>query len=278
MNDFFRINLIYSDKKGVVELSSIAPKNPNRAQQKHTSEINAKRTDPAIRTLARILNENYVAGKDVMLTLTLSEEGLSKLETMDPAKTDNIEDATLLALDHEARKYIKRIRNSRKGLKYVCVPSDRAQDPEGEMVPARPHIHFIIEREYVEPARQKWKLGEVYKSVLYDEDGDFHRLAQYLIEQTRMIGKRQRYPHSRNMSKPYELSFWVPRDVASQLRVPDGCTELYTSDSFLCGVKQSRYRTNFNQTSRNESQQTLFEQLAKALPSQLLDYIEKLWD
>ena len=273
MSNFSKVNIILSRKNGVVELSSIAPK--NKKSQKQTSDIKASRTDPAIKTIARTLMENFDVGKDVMLTLTLSEEALGQMKTAVQG-SEAAEDALLKKLNKEMRKYIRRVRDNQKDPKYVCVPSDRERDSKGEMVPARPHIHLIIQKEHVESAKQKWTLGETNKTTLYDKNGDFYLLAKYLIEQTRPISGRKRYMVSRNMSKPYELSVLVPMDVARQLRVPDGCTELYTSDSFLCGVKQSRYRASFNQASKNEYQQTLFEKLAEALPPQLLDYIEKL--
>ena len=165
MSNFSKVNIILSRKNGVVELSSIAPK--NKKSQKQTSDIKASRTDPAIKTIARTLMENFDVGKDVMLTLTLSEEALGQMKTAVQG-SEAAEDALLKKLNKEMRKYIRRVRDNQKDPKYVCVPSDRERDSKGEMVPARPHIHLIIQKEHVESAKQKWTLGETNITTLYD--------------------------------------------------------------------------------------------------------------
>ena len=79
-------------------------------------------------------------------------------------------------------------------------------------------------------ARGKWGLGEILVKELYNVKGDFHALAEYLLQQTRRVEGTKRYTPSRNLDKPEETEpVRVRIGGESMMRCPKGCVELYHS-------------------------------------------------
>lgn len=204
----------------------------NRRDRKRAARREARRADGAEHILARALNQNFEEGEDLHLVLELDEKGMAKVEKRaEGYDNEEKEDRILRALGQETQNFIRRLQRVEKGLKYIFVPSDLSKDRKTErMKAARPHVHLIIRGCTLVNAREKWGLGEILVKELYNVKGDFHALAEYLLQQTRRVEGTKRYTPSRNLDKPEETEpVRVRIGGESMMRCPKGCVELYHS-------------------------------------------------
>ena len=186
---------------------------------------------------ARIVNNNFRAGRDCYLTDTFDDAGMetliTKAGTSDP-------DALLMAALHEAELQMRRVRYACKRLglplKYFIVKSDR----NGKTLePTRPHIHIIINREAAQLAADTWKLGKPVLGKLYSKHhGDLTDLVAYMIDQSRQVGTEKRYVPSRNLEAPIPTKPRPVKNVDAPLRVPKGCDFIFRSEQ-RAGLPQS---------------------------------------
>lgn len=231
-------------RNGVVErtkyfVRSSAAEGTVRA--KREARKGAARADNAERQLARLLNNNFDAGKDIHVVLEYTERQIKqiaeKAEAGTGARTDDTRakrDRMFCAAQRDLANFIRRCRRecAKEGtdLKYVGATSDM----DGETgKKARLHHHFICNAEAAEAVRKKWR-GTAWIGELYNVNGDLSALASYIIAQVRPVEGTQRYVPSRNLEQP-ETSEPLPLignaalHMDSEMRVPKGAVLLYRS-------------------------------------------------
>jgi hypothetical protein len=206
----------------------------SRRDMKRAARREARRADGAEHIMARGLNQNFDAGRDLHLVLELSPDGMERVEKRAAGLGhEREEDAVLKALSVEVVNFIRRVqrRTGAAELRYYFACSDREKEPKtGELRPARPHVHLVVNAEAMEAVREKWGLGAVMEKELYTVKGDFHALAEYILQQTRHVDGMNRYTPSRNLAKAQESEpVLVTRGGESLMRCPRGCVELYHS-------------------------------------------------
>lgn len=225
----------YKTRKGIEEKVKywVSDEGMNQKRdRKRAARREARRADGAEHILARALNQNFDEGEDLHLVLELDEKGMAKVEKRaEGYENEEKEDRILRALGQETQNFIRRLQRVEKGLKYIFVPSDLSKDRKTDrMKAARPHVHLIIRGCTLVNAREKWGLGEILVKELYNVKGDFHALAEYLLQQTRRVEGTKRYTPSRNLDKPEETEpVRVRIGGESMMRCPKGCVELYHS-------------------------------------------------
>lgn len=189
---------------------------------------------------ARTANNNFRAGRDYLLTATLSDEGMEDLiartGTDDP-------DALLLQLRKELANWTRRARR-RMGeteLMYMAFPSDR----DGKrLTPVRPHIHVIVTAEGSAAMADTWKLGYVYgadKTLYAAHHGDLTDLVEYLMAQSRTVGTEKRYIPSRNLSKPEASRLRPARNPDAPLSIPKDAKLILKSEQRAGRPQKIRY-------------------------------------
>ncbi len=199
-----------------------------------------KNATQAAHECSRIANNNFRAGRDRLVTSTLSEEGLEKLVAR--CGTDE-RDALLLAMRYEAELWIDRTRRRCKAagveLKYIAVVSDL----DGKTLErVRPHIHVIANREAAPLMEEAWKLGAVGSRKLYGvRHGDLSDLVEYLLGQTRTVGTEKRYIPSRNLEAPVATTPRPARNPNAELRVPKGAELICRSEQRAGRPQKIRY-------------------------------------
>lgn len=190
---------------------------------------------------ARSANHNFRAGRDYLLTATLSPEGLEELVAR--TGTDD-PDALNLRLHTEYANWIRRARRrlpegvEMKTMAWVC-------DLDGKtLTPVLPHIHVIVSAEGVEAMAQTWKLGFVFggeKKLYAAHHGDLTDLVEYLMAQSRQIGAGKRYIPSRNLDKPEATAARPARNPDAALRLPKGASFIWKSEQRAGRPQKMRY-------------------------------------
>lgn len=203
----------------------------------------AQNAQNAVKTLARLLNENFRAG-DYLLGLDYDEESYKRLEekatewlltTSDTDGSldfdrDDKEGEQVMALWHVAKEELlgrglKRIKyHAQKNgvdIKFAAVTSD-LDEKTGEVV--RVHHHLVVNREAKEYFEKHWKKGGVSWEMLTAQP-DYTGIAVYLLAQVRHVEDAKKYTTSRkNLVRPQ------PEDriakSAAIIRAPKGAVLL----------------------------------------------------
>lgn len=183
------------------------------------------------KTLARILNANFGAG-DLFLGLDYSDDGLKRVLEwgrkqglpVDAEDESVRQDAVWEAAAHELDIALRRVRRKldKEGveLKAVYITSDMDGET-GEIV--RVHHHLVVNggvQEAFVKAWEKYGLGGVSWSPLWDNQLDRTPIAEYLIKQVRRIPDAKKYRSTRNLVRPVPKTRVVYTD--NELMVPKG--------------------------------------------------------
>lgn len=183
------------------------------------------------KSLARILNANFGAG-DLFLGLDYSDDGLKRVIDwgrkqglpVDAEDETVRQDAVWEAAAHELDIALRRVRRKldKDGieLKAVYITSDMDGDTE-EIV--RVHHHLVVNggvQEAFVKAWEKYGLGGVSWSPLWDNQLDRTPIAEYLIKQVRRIPDAKKYRSTRNLIRPVPKTRIVYTD--NELLVPKG--------------------------------------------------------
>lgn len=204
----------------------------------------------AQKTLARILNENFAA-KDLLMGLDYSDEGLEKLrehgrkkglpvDSQDEQEAmDALWQAASCMLDNALRR-VKRRLGEQQELKAVYITSDM-DGQTGETV--RVHHHLVVNagvQEAFLSAWEKFGLGGVSWTPLFEIQEDRTGIAEYFIRQVRRIPDAKKYRSTRNLKRPKPKDRIALSDA--EVRVPVGAQLLYRQE-FKPGQPQYiRYR------------------------------------
>ena len=183
------------------------------------------------KSLARILNANFGAG-DLFLGLDYSDDGLKRVLEwgrkqglpVDAEDETVRQDAIWEAASHELDIALRRVRRKldKEGmeLKAVYITSDMNGET-GEIV--RVHHHLIVNggvQDAFVNAWEKYGLGGVSWSPLWDNQLDRTPIAEYLIKQVRRIPDAKKYRSTRNLVRPVPKTRVVYTD--NELLVPKG--------------------------------------------------------
>lgn len=199
------------------------PEGKGAAKRDRNLRKAAQNQQNAVKTLARLINENFLEG-DVLAGLDYSDAALERLRDQVPDfyRMDGLEQ---MAAEWEAArkhlaKIIRRMRDLAKKrgieLRYVAVTSD-LDGETGEV--ARVHHHLIVNREAKELLSEVWHDGGLDYEPLSAQP-DYTPIAAYLIRQVRHVEDAKKYTSSRNLRRP------EPKDAiaksAAVLRAPKG--------------------------------------------------------
>lgn len=195
---------------------------PAKSERRLHSEIRKQQQNEASaeKRMARLIHANFTS-RDCLVGLDYSAEGLAALAGGD-------ENELFQAAQRQLRLWLRRVREAcgRVGIpfRYIAVTSDM-DGKTGEA--KRVHHHVILNREAVELALARWKLGGTHHEHLYGV-ADQTALAAYLLNQVRRLPDEKKYIPSRNLTVPQ------PRDRiakgGAELAVPRGGQLLHRSE------------------------------------------------
>lgn len=201
--------------------------------------------------LAREINANYKAG-DLLLGLDYSDRGLERIlkwgcehglpvDSADDAERQN---AIWEAAAHELNIALKRVKRrlEKQGieLKAIYCTSDMDGDT-GEIV--RVHHHLIVTagvQEAFLAAWEKYGLGSVSWTPLWENQIDRTPIAEYIIKQVRRIPDAKKYRSTRNLIRPVPTRRIVSTD--NELMVPRGGKLIYRQEYRNCADERNEYR------------------------------------
>lgn len=212
----------------------------------------AQNAQNAVKTLARLLNENFRAG-DYLLGLDYDEESYGKLED----RTTGRDPSTRLRLAQDDRggegfdgvwyagrdelaRGLRRVQyhagKDGTDIKYAAVTSDLDSET-GEVV--RVHHHLVVNREAKEYFEKHWKKGGV-SWVMLSAQPDYTSIAVYLLAQVRHVEDAKKYTTSRkNLVRPQ------PEDriakSAAMIRAPKGAVLLDAGKNIPGQAQYIRY-------------------------------------
>lgn len=239
IREYLCANGVCEKTKFMVPREGQAYPRENRVRRIRRAE---KNVTEAKHTAARIVNNNFFAGEDMLVTFTYSAEGIARLETRaGTAETDR--NAALAAARYEMGLCFRRARNACKKrgteLRYFGVTAD-VDGKTGEAV--RVHHHIIVNRDAAGILMDAWKLGAAKGKTLYSKNhGDLTDLVEYLLGQVRQIGEEKRYTPSRNLKAPAATAPRLARNPEAELRVPKGCSLIWRAEIYPGRPQKIRY-------------------------------------
>lgn len=185
----------------------------------------------ALKALRRRIHANFKAG-DLLLGLDYSEEGLERVMAwgrkngLAVDSEDEMERANAIweSASHELEIALRRVKRrlEKLGMELRAIYTTSDMDGEtGEMV--RVHHHLIVnagtEDAFLD-AWEKYGLGGVSWSPLWENQIDRTPLAEYLIRQVRRIPDAKKYRCTKNLILPVPKDRIVATD--NELQVPRG--------------------------------------------------------
>lgn len=185
----------------------------------------------AQKALARIINANFSAG-DLFLGLDYTDDGLNRVvewgrkhglmvdSENEEEKRNAIWEAAAHELDIALRRVKRRLEKEGVELKAVYCTSDMDGDSEEAV---RVHHHLIVNagvQEAFLSAWEKYGLGNVSWTPLWENQIDRTPIAEYIIKQVRRIPDAKKYRSTRNLIRPVAKNKIVSTD--NELLVPRG--------------------------------------------------------
>lgn len=207
------------------EKGELSRRQKNAIRKQEQNEYSAQKR------LARIINANFGNG-DILLGLDYSEEGMERILkwgrehglAVDSDDGKEKRDAIWEAAAHELEIALRRVRRrlEKQGLqlKAIYCTSDMDGKTKEEK---RVHHHLIVsagvEDAFVH-AWEKYGLGGVSWSKLWENQIDRTPLAEYIIDQVRRIPDAKKYRATRDLVQPTAKNRIVYTD--KELQVPRG--------------------------------------------------------
>ena len=211
----------------------IRRKDRDAARKQEQNEYSAQKA------LARLIHANFSSG-DLLMGLDYSKEGLSRILEWgrehglpvdaedDALRLDAIWEAASHELDNALRRVKRRLKKQGVDLKAVYATSDMDGET-GETV--RVHHHLVVSagtQDAFLDAWEKYGLGGVSWTPLWEGQEDRTAIAEYIIRQVRRIPDAKKYRSTRNLVRPQ------PRDRIAlsdaELRVPTGGKLLFRQE------------------------------------------------
>ena len=207
------------------EKGKLSRRQRNAVRKQEQTEYSAQKN------LARILNANFSSG-DLLMGLDYSDEGLKRLnkwienqgiclENMPEEEKQNILwEAAAHELDNALRRVKRKLAKQGMELKAVYCTSDMDGDT-GELV--RVHHHLVVNAGVQDAFQLSWEkygLGGVSWTPLWDNQIDRTPIAEYIIRQVRRIPDAKKFRSTRNLVRPVPKNRIVYTD--NELQVPKG--------------------------------------------------------
>lgn len=183
------------------------------------------------KALARLINANFHAG-DLFLGLDYSDEGLEKIlswgrehgmpidSEKEEEKQNAIWESAAHALDNALRRVKRWLEKQEIELKAIYCTSDM-DGKTGE--PKRVHHHLIVNagvQDAFLSAWEKYGLGNVSWTPLWENQIDRTPIAEYIIQQVRRIPDAKKFRSTRNLIRPVATNRIVNTD--NELMIPRG--------------------------------------------------------
>lgn len=200
----------------------------------------------AQKALARLINANFIAG-DLLMGLDYSGKGMEKILAWGrahglPVDSDDETEqmnAVWEAASHELDNALRRVKRrlEKQGIELKAIYSTSDMDGEtGETV--RVHHHLVVNsesREAFVDAWEKYGLGGVAWSPLWQDQEDRTPIAEYIVRQVRRIPDAKKYRSTRNLYRPQPKDRIALSDA--ELRCPAGGKLLFRQE-FRAGRPQ----------------------------------------
>lgn len=189
--------------------------------------------------LARLINANFRAG-DLFMCLDYSNAGLERIKAWgrsrglpvdvrdEAQRNDAIWEAAAHELNIALRRVQRRLKKESKELKAIYCTSDMNGET-GEIV--RVHHHLIVNADVQGAflaAWEKYGLGGVSWTPLWQDQLDRTPIAEYIIKQVRRIPDAKKFRSTRNLIRPKPKNRIVYKD--NELQVPRGGKLLYRQE------------------------------------------------
>ena len=193
----------------------------------------------AQKAMARLINANFVSG-DLLMGLDYSAEGMEKIlawgrskglgvDSEDPqVQMDAVWEAASHELDNALRRVKRKLKKQGMDLKAIYATSDMDGET-GESV--RVHHHLIVSagtQEAFLEAWEKYGLGGVSWSPLWENQEDRTPIAEYIVRQVRRIPDAKKYRSTRNLVRPQPKDRVALSDA--ELRIPVGGKLLFRQE------------------------------------------------
>lgn len=200
-------------------------------RQKDAIRKQAQNAYSAQKELARIINENFSAG-DLFMGLDYTDEGIARIMAWgrehglpvdsedETEKRNAIWEAAAHEQDIALRRVKRRLEKQGIELKAIYCTSDMDGDTQEEV---RVHHHLIVNagvQEAFLAAWEKYGLGGVSWTPLWEKQIDRTPIAEYIIKQVRWIPDAKKYRSTRNLTRPKPKDRIVYTD--NELQVPRG--------------------------------------------------------
>lgn len=226
---------------------------PSRTGREYKRQLRRaeKNVQEAKTDAARSANNNFRAGRDYMLTVTLSPEGLGELTRRAGSEEP---DALLVSMRKEFVNWVRRAKRRMKGADSTLAEGAKAEGlnymawvcdldgKTGELV--QPHIHVLVNAEGMQAMAETWKLGFVFgtgRKLYAAHHGDLTDLVEYVMKQSRQIGTEKRYIPSRNLDKPVATAPRPARNPDAPLRLPKGASLICAEERRAGRPQKVRY-------------------------------------
>lgn len=204
---------------------SLSRRQKNAIRKQEQNEYSSQKA------LARLIHANFRKG-DLFMGLDYSDDGLERIREWGrthglPIDSDDEAkrmDAMWEAASHELEIALRRVsrRLKKQGVELEAIYTTSDMDgTTGEAV--RVHHHLLVKakaREAFVDAWEKYGLGSVSWSPLWENQIDRTPLAEYILKQVRRIPDAKKYRSTRNLVRPVPKNRIVETD--SELLVPRG--------------------------------------------------------
>lgn len=207
------------------ENGKLSRRQKNAVKKQEQNEYSSKKA------LARLINANFKAG-DLFLGLDYSDDGLERIlkwgrsqglpvDSENEAERQNaIWESATHELDIALRRVKRRLEKQGVELKAIYCTSDM-DGKTGAL--ERVHHHLIVNADTQDAflsAWEKYGLGNVSWTPLWENQIDRTPIAEYIIKQVRRIPDAKKFRSTRNLTRPVPTNRIVNTD--NELMVPRG--------------------------------------------------------
>lgn len=220
-------------------------------RQKNAIKKQEQNEYSAVKNLARGINANFVAG-DLLMGLDYNDAGLERVlkwgrENGLPVDSEDEEEkrnAIWEAASHELEIALRRVnrRLKKQGIELKAYYSTSDMDGKTKK-PVRVHHHLVVnagtEGAFLD-AWEKYGLGGVSWTPLWENQIDRTPIAEYIIEQVRRIPDAKKFRHTKNLIRPVPKNRIV--DTDNELQVPRGGKLIYRQEYKNRENSQEEYR------------------------------------
>lgn len=198
---------VYPDKKK----SRKKKKKKSRKEQENLNDKNSQKH------FVRMVNTNFVTGKDLYLSLSFDNKHLPKSEE---------------AVKREFRNYIARLKRARKKLglpplKYIAIIEWVSAEDRKRSNNPRAHIHIFINDMDRDVAEQCWGKGWQNSKRLQEDQYGLEAIARYTVNH-----KNNQWSASKNLKQPKvfkNVTKLSKKKAEAMAKLPDALPDMFES-------------------------------------------------